>query len=182
MARGWDTQQDTLARARAASDTPNIAALEKAVARAGQWTVEDVLTELGGTGKDATHRLAEKILTARGVDISEKSVRSQQRSINRWIAYERGSGAQSRKPSKAMQQILNRIGKNAQMARDGFTVAMSGDISVAGYRRADRTATVHMQGDEAARWLESPNFEDMGQFYGGNDLAGYGDLQVQILS
>ena len=180
MARSWDSTKDSQARA-SGDSLPNVDALGKAIAEQGQWSVEEVVSELGGT-EHAKRHVAEQLLAARGMDISEKNIKSQMRSINRWIAYETGSGSQARKPSKQMQTFLNRIGRNAQMARDGFTVAMSGDIGVAGYRRSNRSAMVHMQGDAAAAWLENPTYAAMAAFYDGNDIAGYGsDLEVEII-
>jgi hypothetical protein len=185
--------KDTNARA-IGDEKPNVAALSGAIQRSGQWTVDDTLTELGGVGRDATHRLAEKILGARGLEVNAKNLSSQMRSINRWIAWESGAtGKEVRNPNKGsitmadgskvkVTSLLGKIGKNAQMARDGFTVAMSGDISVANYRRSNRSATIHMQGDAAAAWLENPTYEGMSQFYEGNEISGYGeDLQVEIV-
>jgi hypothetical protein len=183
MPRSWDTRQDEQARQRAA-DEPNIQALHDALARTGTWTIDDILVELGGRGRDKTHRLAEKMLEARGLDITKKSIESQQRSINRWLKAERGEPGQTRRPNKDMQAILNRIGKNAQMARDGFDIAMSGDIMVSGYRRSNRSANIHMQGEAATAFLENPTYAAIGEAYTGSpDFAGYGaDLYIDIIS
>lgn len=180
MARLWNTTKDAEARAKGDS-TPNVKALENAVKQIGQWSVDEVLTELGGTGRDASHRLAEKILDARGLEINKKSLASQQRAIQRWIAYEKGTGAQARKPNAESQKILNRIGRNAQAARDGFDVAMSGDIEVSGYRRSNRSATIHLEGQAALDFLEEPSYEKLGEAYTGDShFAGYGDVSIDI--
>lgn len=185
MPRSWDTNKDKQAREAGAS-VPNNEALETAVNRMEKWTVEDVLTELGGTGKDASHRLAEKMLAARGLEVNKTSLASQMRSINRWLAYERGeTGKQVRKPSKDMQSIMNRIGRNAQLSNKGFHVAMSGDISIEGYRRSNRSAMIPMQGDTALAFLENPTFDTLsaGDGYQGLQIEGYGsDLQVSIVT
>lgn len=181
MPRSWDTIQNRDARVLGAN-RPNTDALQAAVDRAPKWTVDDVVSELGGTGRDANHRLAEKMLQARGVEVNTKSLSSQMRSIQRWLAYESGvAGKQARKPSAESQKILNQIGRNAKASRDGFTVAMKGDIKVSGYRRSDRSAVIPMQGDEAAAFLENPTYEALGMAYTGDpDFAGYGDVGIDI--
>src|SRR5690348_4960857 len=128
MARSWDSRKDTEARASSPGEKPNTEALHVAIQQQGQWSVEDIIDELGGSEEHAKRHVAEQLLQARGMDINPKNISSQMRSINRWLNFEQGTGKQARKPSKDMQRVLNRIGRNAQMARDGFTVAMSGDI------------------------------------------------------
>lgn len=159
----------------------NFGALKHEVDTLNKWTVDDVLTELGGTGRDATARLAEKLLDARGLEATKKNIENQQRSINRWLNYERGTGKESRKPNKEMQAAMNKIGRNAQMARDGFTVAMSGDISVNGYRRSNRNAKVHLQGEHAEKFLNSPNWGSLAAAYGASELHGYGNVDIKIV-
>jgi hypothetical protein len=178
MPRSWDTNKDAEARSNG-DDMPNVDALQGAIDRLPHWTVSDLLQEI--PGRNATNILAQQILRERGVEITKTNISSQMRSINRWMNYEAGTGKQARKPSKEMQAILNKLGRNTQMAQDGFTVAMAGDIEVAGYRRSDRTASVHMQGAAAAKWLDNPTFEAMAQFYEGNQIAAFGDVQVDII-
>src|SRR6266567_4214121 len=143
----------------------------------GKWTVGDVLSEAGGT-----RNVAESMLRARGVEINKTSLSSQMRSINRWLASETGSGSQARKPNAASQKMLNRIGRNAQAASDGFTVSMSGDISIEKYRRANRSTFVHMQGDAAAAFLDNPTFAGLSgsDNYGGLAIEAFGDVQISI--
>lgn len=190
MPRSWDSAQDTTARAEGA-DSPNVDALHDAVKDAPKWTVDDVLTELGGTGKDASTRLSRKMLEARGMDVNAKSIENQRRSINRWLAFEAGqTGKEVRDPNKGTVEVkgerlkvstlLSRIGRNAQAARDGFDIAMSGDIGVNGYRRRSRSANIHMQGDAAAAWLENPTYEGLAQFYEGNAIEAFGDVRIDI--
>jgi hypothetical protein len=176
MARSWDTRKDQEARDDG-SNTPNTDELLKAVDTMSKWTVGDVIMEAGGT-----RNVAESMLRARGVEIDKKSLASQMRSINRWLAAETGSGSQARKPSKDSQKLINRIGRNAQASRDGFFVAMSGDISVDNYRRGSRTANIHMQGDAAAAFLDNPTFAGLSgsDNYGGLAIEAFGDVKISI--
>ncbi len=176
MPRSWDIAKDQQARA-SGEDTPNSEALTNAVDTMGKWTVEDVISEAGGT-----RNVAESMLRARGVEINKTNLASQMRSINRWLAYERGTGSQARKPSKESQKILNRIGRNAQAARDGFYVAMSGDISIDHYRRANRSANIHMQGEAALAFLNNPSFAGLSgsDNYGGLKIEAFGDVKISI--
>lgn len=177
MPRSWDSRKDQEARDDG-SNVPNLEALTNAVERdISKWTVGDVISELGGT-----RNVAESMLRARGVEIDKKSLASQMRSINRWLAYETGTGAQARKPNAASQKMLNRIGRNAQAARDGFYVAMSGDISIDHYRRSSRSANVHMQGEAAAAFLDNPTFAGLSgsDNYGGLAIEAFGDVNISI--
>ncbi len=178
MPRSWDTRKDSEARSSGADTSIGDDVLSKAIDRdMGKWTVGDVVSEAGGT-----RNVAESLLHARGVEIDKKSLASQMRSIARWQAYEMGSGSQARKPSAASQKMLNRIGRNAQAARDGFYVAMSGDISVEGYRRGDRSANIHMQGDAAAAFLDNPSFAGLSgsDNYAGLVIEAFGDVRISI--
>ncbi len=182
MPRSWDTRQDETARAQGA-DTPNVAELQKAVDRMGQWSVDDVLSELGGSGRGRSTRLATKLLEARGMEVNKKSIASQMKSLQRWTRYEHGERSKDvRAPSKESQKILNHIGRNAQAARDGFNVTMSGDISIEHYRRGDRNAYVHMQGDAALAFLDNPTFAGLSgsDNYGGLAIEAFGDVQISI--
>lgn len=176
MPRSWDTNKDRDARA-SGENTPNTDALQGAIDRMGKWTVEDVVLELGGT-----RNVAESMLRARGMEINKKSLASQMRSINRWLASETGTARETRKPNKESQKILNRIGRNAQAARDGFYVAMSGDISIDNYRRSSRSANVHMQGKAALDFLDNPTFQGLSgsDNYGGLKIEAFGDVNISI--
>jgi hypothetical protein len=179
MPRSWDTKKDDQAWAAGAS-TPNVGALKAAVSDLPTWTVGDLLAESGGS-----RGLALEMLKYRGMESSKTNIISQQRSINRWRNYEEGiTGKQSRKTNDAMQRVLNAIGRNKQAAQDGFMVAMSGDIQVAGgtpSRRSNRTANIFMQGDAAAAFLDNPTYAALGEAYTGDSgFAAYGDIEISI--
>ena len=179
MPRSWDSKKDDQAWAMGAS-TPNVGALRASVANLSKWTVGDVLAELGGS-----RAVALKMLEYRGIESSKTNILSQQRSINRWKNYEEGiPGKQSRKTNDAMQRVLNAIGRNKQAAKDGFVVAMQGDIQVAGgtpSRRSSRTANIFMQGKAAEAFLDSPSYAKLGEAYTGDSgFAAFGDIEIDI--
>lgn len=183
MPRLWDvdaSKSHTKMSMEEAESMANTEALRASIENAPHWTLDDVLTEIGGSQEHRNQELARQLLAFKGNDHpTRKQIDGQMRSIQRWIRYEGGldKGA---KPSKASQNMLNRAGRNAQAARDGFTIAMNGDIEVNGYRRPDRTASIRMSGDRAISFLNNPNWGDLAAAYGADSLHAFGDVQIDI--
>lgn len=182
MARLWDTEHSTQMGREEAEAEANTDGLRAAIENAPHWTVDDVLTEIGGDRAHRTSNLARELLSLKGNDHpTSRELSSQMRSIQRWVNYEAGvTGKQASRPSKAAQGLLNRAGRNAQAARDGFTIAMSGDIEVNGYKRPDRSASVHLSGDRALSFLNNPNWQDLADAYGVDSLHALGDAEIDI--
>lgn len=181
MARTWDISKgNTHIGTDEAEALANTEALRAAVETSEKWTIDDILTEIGGDSRHRNQELARQMLAAKGNDHPTKGqINSQMRNIQRWARYEAGldKGA---KPSKAAQSLLNRIGRNAQAARDGFEITMRGDIEVNGYRRPDRTASIHLSGDRAVSFLDNPNWQDLAAAYGVDSLHAFGDVLIDV--
>src|SRR5260221_3841786 len=139
----------------------NYKALDTAVAVAdGVWLVDDVKGELGGSNnRHANSFLAQKILEYKGVEITKKSINSQMRSIQRWELYQAGvTGKQAHKPSKAIQNILNNIGRKAAHGRQSLSVEIKGDTTVNGYRR-NRNMKITLSPEQAQKFMANPTFD-----------------------
>jgi hypothetical protein len=179
VARTYDQKRSEMMSIEQLRATANVDALRQAVAVA-QWTVGDTVAQLGGTRNTAT-----ALLRDRGVATPTKSeIVSQQRSINRWLNFERGSGKQARRPSADNRAALNRVGRNQKLAKDGFSIKMNGEIAVQGYKR-NRTAAVDLIGDQALAFLNDPNYGVLGEAYLGDadSLYGFGDdLSVDLIA
>ena len=181
MPRLWDVSNGNTSMSSAEAESEaNTEALRAAIENAPHWTLDDVLTEIGGDSRHRNSELARQLLAFKGNDHpTRKQIDNQARSIQRWARYEAGldKGA---KPSKAAQGLLNRAGRNAQAARDGFTIAMNGDIEVNGYRRPDRSATVQLSGERATSFLNNPNWQDLASAYGVDSLHAFGSVDISV--
>jgi hypothetical protein len=171
VARTYDQKRSEVMSIDRMRSEQNVGALREAIA-ATQWTVADTVAELGGTRATAIELLRDRGNSAP----SKAEISYQQRSINRWLNYEAGTGKQSRKPSAEMRRALNHVGRDRQAASNGFKVHISGEIAVQGYKR-DRNATVPLSGDRALSFLDNPNWGDLGKAYLGDSdsLYGFGD-------
>lgn len=127
---------------------------QAATAGGGNWTVDDVLNELGHGHEN--RRLAEKFLAAKGNNApTERQIRSQMRNIQRWLNAERGeTGKQAHKPSKGAQAMLNKIGRSSAHSGESARVSINGQASVNGYKR-HRSIEINLDADTAERFFDA---------------------------
>lgn len=187
MARTYELKRSVQMSIEQMRDQQNTKALGQAVDR-HQWTVRETSEYVGGTGKGANRSLAVALLREKGNNApTSRQVSSQMKSIQRWLANEKGSGAQKSRPSPAARALLNRVGRNRDLANRGFSVKLEGEIAVNSYRR-NRKSFVDFTKDKidlALSFLESPNYQDLGRAYLKNEdsLYGFGDdLSVEIVT
>lgn len=185
MARTYKETRGEFLEVEARRAEANTDALKTAVDNLPIWSVSRTAAYVnqGKPARQENRTLAIALLHAGGKGTpSDKEIKSQMKSIQRWKAAESGSKSQSRKPSAASQKLLNKVGRNQKLAKDGFTVKLDGEIAVNGYKRS-RKAAVDVEGEDALRFFDDPNYQDLGRAYlGGSDaLYGFGDdLQVEL--
>lgn len=124
-----------------------------------KWQIDEVKVEMQGGNR----QLAQAILEYQGKDpMDKKAVNNMMRNLQRYENFQRTGerGKNSFAPSKAIQNIVNRIGNQAVATNKNIEISMSGDVSVNGYTR-NRSVTIGLSGSNAASFLnavQSGNF------------------------
>jgi hypothetical protein len=166
MAKGRSWAGET---AISGSDRPNTKALQDASAIVYHSSIEDAVAEFGGT-----RGLAESLKR----EGDTRKLSSIQRNIQRWLNYERGTGKESSKPSKAGQANVNRAVLK-ERGTNGATVSVNGTISVNGYKRV-REVEIPLSEDELMSFLENASWEALADAYNVNEFHAYGDVSISI--
>lgn len=195
MARTYELSRSTFVEKADRPIGANVDALKTAVDKLPGWSVGKTAEyAAGGPGHSRgtkkapgeNKQLAIELLRAKGNDSpTSRQISSQMKSVQRWRAQEEGKSSQSRNLSKASRDLLNQVGRNRQLAKDGFSVKLNGELAINGYKRPRKAAVDLDNEDLAQAFLDNPNFQDLGRAYlGGEDsLYGYGDdLQVEIIT
>jgi hypothetical protein len=118
-----------------------------------KWKIDDVKTELRGGNR----ALAQAILDYQGKDSSDKkAINNMMRNLQRYENYQRTGerGKNSFAPSKAIQNIINRVGNEAVATNKNIEVTLNGDVSVNGYTR-NRNVSIGLSGSQAASFLNA---------------------------
>ncbi len=174
MARLWDAQHSVQI------DDETIAATQAVAIANPVWTIDDIKSEIGYSDRHANRALAQKLLEYKGLEVNKKTIDSQMKSLQRWEAYQTGSSSQKAKPSKANQNILNDIGRQAAGRTKGGKVKMKGTISVNGYQRDGRKADVMLDDEQMREFIENPSYEALAAAYGTKELHAYdADIEVE---
>src|SRR5260370_28635620 len=124
----------------------------KALQTAGKLYTHTTVTDLaeGIGGRNANRELAKRMLEYKDKEVTEKSIKSQMKSIQRWTAKEQGSSSQSAKVSGPNQAILNRIATDVKLeSGKKVRVVVKGPSSVNGYKRDNRDAEIWLDSEYA---------------------------------
>jgi hypothetical protein len=160
----WESDHESKTT-RSGDDRGLKAAVSADVAPA-KWQIEEVKAEMQGGNRD----LARAILDYQGKDsMDKKAISNMMRNLQRYETFER-TGVRDKNsfaPSKAVQNIINRVGNEAITTNKSIEVSMSGDVSVNGYTR-NRSVSIGLSGSNAASFLNAVS--------GGNFAAAWNTL------
>ena len=175
----------TSQEAEALADTGQLVA---AAQIGGHWTITDIVGLFGGPGRGGgTRRLAEMLLEEKGIDDPSKTqLSNEMRNVNRYMQYEKTGvrNSNSFAPGADARKLVNAIGTQRAIEQGkGVHIHLNGPISVQGYKR-DRTIDIYLYGDEAAGWLENPDWQTLADAYipgdGEAELHGYDGVDIDV--
>lgn len=178
------------------------ATLSQETALKFHWTATDAARQVGGT-----RRMAEQILEMKGKEVNKKSLASEMRNVNRYIKKESGVAGEGRKPSPAAQKVINKIGSDDKLKKEGHKrppskikkpgskpakgqtggggggnsvhVSITGTTSVNGYED-DRDIDIYMNEDEMDRFIDNPSYETLSDIWGAEVFLIDGDINFDF--
>jgi hypothetical protein len=180
--RAWESRHEE----QADISTADNKGLRDAARIFGHSSVNDIVADMGG--KNANRELAKLMLEYKDKEITEKSIKSEMRNIQRYQKRERGEGGQVTKPSKKVQAILDKIARD-QKLKGGKKVKgkIKGPSSVNGYKRDERDVDMWIDHEEARRMFDAIEEDDMeaawgvlAEAYGVSEFHAYDGASIEF--
>ncbi len=176
--RAWETRNEDLADISAANDKT----LQDAGSIYAHSSVEDLAHEVGGN-----RELAKQMLEYKGKEATPRAINSQMKSIQRWIAKEKGSTSQSASVSKPNRAIINKINIDQKTANKRTQVHVKGPSSVNGYKRGNRSVEVYLDPDESRELFNAlyegdtdAAWDILAEAYGVSEFHAYDDASIDF--
>jgi|SRR5580765_1300683 len=180
--RAWESRHEE----QADISTANNKGLRDAARIFGHSSVNDIVADMGG--KNANRELAKLMLEYKDKEITEKSIKSEMRNIQRYQKRERGEGGQVTKPSKKVQAILDKIARDQKLKGDKKVKAkIKGPASVEGYKRDERMIDFWLDAENARELFDTLAEDDydaawgmMAEAYGVGELHAYDGASIEF--